>query len=89
MRLKSAKCGNFSLLQFLSECRDDVDENTQTYSISNEFMTVLDDVGDVEIDERELASIIFIAGYIAHKLVRNIVCSLCKYELCPLKPISN
>ena len=76
MRLKSAKCGNFSLLQFLSECMDDIDKNTKTDSISNEFVTVLDDIGDVEINEREVASIIFIAGYMAHKLVRKIVLTL-------------
>ena len=39
-------------------------------------------VNDGCIDDRDLTCIVFIAGYIAHKVCKSVSCKMCQYELC-------
>jgi len=89
LHLKSSVCGKFSILQFMSDCRDDLDTTcaVDATTVTDKFAQVLDDACTGEVDDRDLASLVFIAGYVAHKVVPKLSCSLCKQELCTDKEL--
>jgi hypothetical protein len=87
LHLKSAKCGNFSLLQFSADCRDELEVDVPKPPIPTVLSSVVDECCDGTIDDRDFANIVFIAGYIAHKIAPTLPCTLCKYEMCSDKEL--
>lgn len=81
LHLKSAKCGDFNLIKFLSDV-DEQESYTADAVIPDAFADVVSDSCDGCIDDRDLTCIVFIAGYIAHKVCKLFTCKLCQYELC-------
>lgn len=61
------------LIELISDCHD---------SIINELKCSLVACDDIEITPSESQSLVFIAGYVGHKLIANkVLCDLCKNEL--------
>ena len=82
LHLISAKCEEFSLLHFLADCDDEKHDNLPTDSNDTDLLTVLDESCDVEIEDRDFSSFVFIAGYIVYKIAKKLSCNLCMLELC-------
>ena len=53
-----------------------------TDSNDADLSTVLDESCDVEIEDRDLASLVFISGYIVYEIAKKLSCNFCMLELC-------
>lgn len=75
LHLKSAKCGTFCLREFSAEMGE---SEVTASSIPLPFQTIFDECSTIMVIDQDLPSVVFIAGYIAHKLVTGLSCHICK-----------
>jgi hypothetical protein len=71
-----------SIKDFIADCSDAINSGADN-TVDGEFLNVINDCDiNVSVSESECKSLIFISGYVAHKLLKNkINCELCKNEL--------
>ena len=50
-------------------------------------LSIIDECVDDTVEDRDLASLVFIAGYVAHKLLKKMPCQLCQLEFCTDKEL--
>jgi len=85
LHVVSASRGKISIVDFISHCNSTIDEGTALNSVDltpETFNCVLSKCDNINISESESKGLIFIAGFVAFKILKNYVeCDLCKSEL--------
>ena len=83
LHVVSASRGEISLKNFIVQTNKESDfKKLVLDDVMQDLMTGLDGCDRIELTDSETQSLVFIAGYVGHKLVNRVVsCDICKNEL--------
>jgi len=80
----SASTGKISLIDFISQCSESVDTSVASRedNVKSELLNCFSLCEDIDLNEAQTKSLIFIAGYAGCQVERRTVaCDMCKKEL--------